>query len=133
MLYILGALFFIILIVALAKKDKKKAKQAAQVGGIAAFLLFLLRLGPGIIGNLVNLLVVLLPFLRKSQDNNVEAKAEKMTKQEARDILGVSDSASKKEIKVAYNKMIKKNHPDIGGSKYLAQKIIIAKKILIGE
>ena len=99
-----------------------------KVSGLVAILLFLLRLGPASIFAITNLIMVLLPFLKK--DSNTISK---MTESEAREILGVADNADAKEIKKAFNQQMKKNHPDVGGSKYLAQKIIIAKKTLLGE
>lgn len=110
------------------RKNKNTATKAMKVSGLVAILLFLLRLGPASIFAITNLIMALLPFLKK--DSNTISK---MTESEAREILGVADNADAKEIKKAFNQQMKKNHPDVGGSKYLAQKIIIAKKTLLGE
>lgn len=56
----------------------------------------------------------------------------RMSKEEAAAVLGVSNDASDEEINKAFRRLMMLNHPDKGGTKYLANKIIEAKKLLIG-
>eukprot|EP00640_Fibrocapsa_japonica_P006656 CAMPEP_0113946736 /NCGR_PEP_ID=MMETSP1339-20121228/59822_1 /TAXON_ID=94617 /ORGANISM="Fibrocapsa japonica" /LENGTH=173 /DNA_ID=CAMNT_0000952971 /DNA_START=39 /DNA_END=560 /DNA_ORIENTATION=+ /assembly_acc=CAM_ASM_000762 len=55
----------------------------------------------------------------------------KMTRREAARILGVRESASPQRIKEAHRRILMLNHPDRGGSPYVATKINQAKEILI--
>lgn len=55
---------------------------------------------------------------------------QKMTKREAALILGVSPNASKPKIKEAHKRIMIANHPDKGGSPYIATKINEAKDVL---
>jgi DnaJ-class molecular chaperone len=54
-----------------------------------------------------------------------------MSKKEALEILGLPESATKQEINTAYHKLMQKNHPDKGGSHYLAKQINKARDILL--
>jgi hypothetical protein len=56
---------------------------------------------------------------------------DKMTKREAALILGVRESATVERIKEAHRRILLNNHPDRGGSPYMASKINEAKDLLM--
>eukprot|EP00562_Extubocellulus_spinifer_P000344 CAMPEP_0178483920 /NCGR_PEP_ID=MMETSP0696-20121128/7482_1 /TAXON_ID=265572 /ORGANISM="Extubocellulus spinifer, Strain CCMP396" /LENGTH=294 /DNA_ID=CAMNT_0020111451 /DNA_START=111 /DNA_END=995 /DNA_ORIENTATION=+ len=56
---------------------------------------------------------------------------EEMTRREAALILGVRESSTPKRIKEAHRKLLVLNHPDTGGSTYMAGKINEAKELLL--
>jgi hypothetical protein len=73
-------------------------------------------------------------------DGNGRARSEaprrrspKMTENEARNILGIGADATPEEIGEAYRRLMKKVHPDLGGSKHFAQELNEAKAVLLGE
>ena len=66
---------------------------------------------------------------KKNLNNNQTNKS--LSKKQAREILEVSEKATKKEILDSYKNLMKKNHPDAGGSKYLASQLNQAKDILL--
>ena len=54
-----------------------------------------------------------------------------MTKKEALEILGLNEGAAKEDIIKNHQKLIKKNHPDIGGSDWITKKLNKARDILL--
>jgi DnaJ family protein C protein 19 len=57
---------------------------------------------------------------------------DQMTRREAALILGVRETATREKIREAHRRMALLNHPDTGGSPFLAQKINEAKELLLG-
>ena len=104
------------------------------------FLIFLMRFNPKII-SMIPLVFVLffkwMPVLNFLKNIFFSKKTEsvnfkKMDREEALEILGLDKKATKDEIIERYNKLIKKNHPDLGGSEWITKRINKARDILLG-
>ena len=55
-----------------------------------------------------------------------------MSRQEALSVLGLSVNATRQEIVEAHRRLMVKNHPDKGGSTFIAQQLNEAKRVLLG-
>jgi len=55
-----------------------------------------------------------------------------MSIDEAIDVLGLNIDYTREEVTQAHRRMMQKNHPDRGGSDYLAAQINTAKDVLLG-
>ncbi len=56
-----------------------------------------------------------------------------MSRDEALKVLGLASGASDDDIRAAYRRLMQQNHPDKGGSDYLASKINEAKDVLLAD
>jgi curved DNA-binding protein CbpA len=56
-----------------------------------------------------------------------------MSRDEALQVLGLTEGASEERIRAAHRQLIKKLHPDQGGSSLLAQQVNEAKHVLLGR
>lgn len=70
-------------------------------------------------------------LFRPSTPTSANPATQKMTADEARAILGVSAQATHQEIQEAYRRIIRQNHPDQGGSEYLAAQVNLARDTLL--
>ena len=55
-----------------------------------------------------------------------------MTRQEALSVLGLGANATEQEVIDAHRRLMARNHPDKGGSTFIAQQLNEAKRVLIG-
>ncbi|XVE96752.1 hypothetical protein REPUB_Repub02eG0249800 [Reevesia pubescens] len=70
------------------------------------------------------------PRMRRFYEGGFQAS---MTRREAALILGVRESTPAEKIKEAHRRMMVANHPDAGGSHYLASKVNEAKDMMLGR
>ena len=69
----------------------------------------------------------------KSENRRPHSGDGAMGREDALDVLGLTEGATEKEIKEAHRRLMSGMHPDHGGSTYLASKINQAKDVLLGN
>jgi curved DNA-binding protein CbpA len=55
-----------------------------------------------------------------------------MTRQQAYEVLGLSPDATPDEIREAHRRLMRANHPDSGGSTWIAARLNQARDLLLG-
>ena len=88
--------------------------------------------------NIPSIIIYLQKVIHKNdrnryRQNHYYPNTDRMSLDEARQILGVSNNTSRDEIMKAFKRLMLINHPDKGGTQYIATKIIQARKTLLGE
>ena len=139
--YLLLALIGVIIIVWLVLKLKEADPKTLQKSFRLTLLLILMLVTiyaalTGRIGIVaaaaIGLLTLFGPQIKSCLKGNAPHYLPKdMTVTDAIQILGVSQNASESEIQSAYHRLIAKNHPDHGGSKYIAQQLNQARDLLL--
>lgn len=117
---------------------QQRSKYVASGLAVLAFLLLGVKTGSWAgagITSLAMLLISWVPTLLRRPPANAAASEplkppSQMTAAEACEILGVPKDASRDVIMARYRKLIRVNHPDHGGSDYLAARIVAAKNTL---
>lgn len=71
------------------------------------------------------------PHWRRRAEERRTRKAGKMTKDEAYELLGLEPDCSEDEVREAYNRLIKRVHPDQGGSDALTAQITEARDTIL--
>jgi curved DNA-binding protein CbpA len=56
-----------------------------------------------------------------------------MSDAQALEILGISVGASEHDIHAAYNRLMKRVHPDVGGSAYFSKELNAARDALLKQ
>lgn len=136
----------------LAVENRTRLVRTTYLVGLVVALFLLLRLGMpwlaalgtvllGVIRFAGPLLLRLLPFLALPRQQAPRAddtfrkpkppQPTQMTRAEALEVLGLDEGAPEATIREAYTELIKKVHPDRGGTSYLAARVNLARDLLL--
>jgi DnaJ homolog subfamily C member 19 len=134
----------------LSRAAKAKAYHVTLGLGAILLLLFLLRVGavwPALVGMGVWALIrlVMSPWLarrkessqsatdgpRSKRGNTAASRPFEMTRRQALEVLGLQEQATKDEVVRAYRELMKRVHPDRGGSARLAAEVNRAREVLL--
>jgi DnaJ homolog subfamily C member 19 len=106
---------------------------AAIAIGLAALFLAVTGRLPAAIAILLALWPVVVAYLRTRTQHPATSENLPMTEKEAYEVLGLPVGAAPEDIKEAHIRLMKKVHPDLEGSDWLAKKINAAKDLLLKQ
>ena len=139
LLVLIGAILIFWLVLKLKETDQKTLQKSFRITLLLILALVVIysaltgRIGIVAAGAL-GLIILFAPQMRAYfAKRSPKYLPRDMTQEEAAQILGVSEDASESEIQEAYHKLIAKNHPDHGGSKYIAQQLNQARDVLVHQ
>ena len=69
---------------------------------------------------------------QEEQQRRRNSSQGKLSEPQALEILGLNAGATKQEIRVAYNRLMKQVHPDVGGTNFFAKQLNEARETLCG-
>lgn len=108
--------------------NPERYRKIMATGGLLGVMWIVSRIGVATVTNFMWALAALLPFIRRPQ---ARTRSSAMTKQEAARILRIDENATSEAIHAAWRAQMQRNHPDQGGSEYLASQINQAKDVLL--
>lgn len=115
-----------------------KAKDWISAGGMLGLAILTARLTRTPLAAILVAVPQLLRLMQSYERIHAQSRpqgtaAAQMTREEAALILGVPVDAAEEAVRAAHRNLIRKNHPDAGGSDYLAAKINQARDVLLGS
>lgn len=144
MLYLLLGLICPLLLLLFGKKFKKTLEKLnSNILFLATYLTFVIIMGyifaRGLSYAIYPIAAVFLFFItyylfdyyQKGKNAKSASHLTKMTRQQALDILGLKQDSDRETIQKAHRELLKKLHPDCGGSNYLTAIINDAKNFLL--
>lgn len=109
-----------------------KSDDWIKAGGALGMAILVSRLTRTPLAAILGAMPSLLEMVRRAeQKKNGAAPAHLLSREEAALILGVPASAAAEQVREAHRRLIQKNHPDQGGTDYLAAKINQARDVLL--
>ena len=66
------------------------------------------------------------------QDHSRYSASGRMSPAQAYEILGLTAGATEEQIRAAYYRLLKRIHPDVGGSEFFTKQLNAAREVLLG-